>query len=427
MRQIDKTTLTYRPVIDYDIVLSQSIKDKIHVVEEDVRQKFTQNSEDVTTHKTELLKEYEKYNPTIVIPKLVKLEELKDKLVDKLETVNVIDKHLNKGFGYDNYEHSITDPVIHDTSVAMKHIVNEISGITNLIKELFDFVDVTDVDLSNRLDTEYTKLHDAIAKEQAQITFYNKYQLSDIERSYVDKLIADRSSGIRTYQDYINRIIEEYRTRGADGIDYEELRSNTKKSYVAQHMLDETISLGEKAIEIHDYNMSDLFNDRVDDTLEYLVDYASRSDVKDMTELNYRKTIRDVNVIAENMARYNNDEFREALNKHIMELEKVRRRYAYTGEKEAVEHLEPSIRLTDLSNSTKSLVESNWENALVDRVGSTNALVHQLSLLLGSAMEQKEYSLMYRFADIIDREFDFEHKDKEMQNFNSRNGIYSMQ
>lgn len=425
MREIDKQTLTYRPQIDYDIVLSQSIRNKVYVNNYAASNYVEDENDNITTHKTDLLTEYEEYNPAIVIEKLIEAQDMRDRLKSELEAVNNLSKQSNKDFGGDEYSYSITDPVIHDTTIVMKHIVEEIDSITKLIQELFD-LDDSDNGLVKRLEVEYEKINDAIAKEKAEISFYNKYQLSDIELAYVDELMKNSANNINSYDDYINKIIEEYRERGAKGVDYEDIRSATKKSYMAQHLLEETINIGEQAIQVHNYNMSDLFNNLVDDTLVYLVDHASRSDVKDMSELNYRKAIRDANVVHDNIARYNDIDFRNALNNHLMELENVRRRYAYTSEKEAMEELEPSMRIVALSNNTKSLVDSNWENILVDRIGATNALSHQMLLLLHGAMTQKEYSLMYRFADKIDREFDFEHKDKELAVFNSRNQIYSM-
>ncbi len=426
MRDIDKQTLTYRPNINYDIVLSQSIKEKIHVDESVMADKSDALIDSIKTHKTDLLNEYENYNPAIVIQKLLIANDLKEDLIKELETTNNLQKQLNKDFGGDDYVHSIEDPVIHDSSIAIKNLIDEIDNITELITDLLD-VGKTDVEMSEHLNREYEKISDIIAKEEAQISFYTEYQLSDIERAYVDELMFDSRNKINSYDDYVDRIIQEYRERGADGVDYDAVRSDTKKSYMAQTILNETINLANRALEVHRYNMSDLFDNMVDDTLVYLVDHASRSDVKDMSNLNYRRVIRDTAVIRENMGRYNDSTFREALNKHLLEVEEVRRRYAYTREKEALEGSQPSLKIVELNNSTKSLVDSNWENVLVDRISSTKALSHQLNLLLENAMSQKEYSLMYRFADIIDREFDFEHKEKELKVFNSRNRIYSMQ
>ena len=482
MRQHERDILSYRPDINFET--------KIHtLVESRIRPSQNTNVSDdkITNYHTAISKEFEEYNLATVLDayeQMLETEKLMDEIIlrgvkhDKDTGVDIIpdvpkntdedtvisseqewdvtpaippdnitgtpgfSDNIDPSPGIEDGNPTDTDtpsprpakdrdddgvgdtPIKNPVFIAEK-VKEEIDNVKDIISKIYDF-DQNTVDLDDLRNREIDRVKDVIDKEKDDISYYVDYQFTDTERDYIDKLIRTRSSGVKSLDDYIKRLIDEHLERGSDRVDYPRLRDDVKRAFALSSLANSINKSGRSAYNTSNKRMDDVMGGDTQGGLVHLVEEVSRSSVKDMCELNYRRTLRDAKVIRDNIERHNDAEFRAALYEHFAEVDKLKRKYAYKRKEDSITGEVASVPFASLNNATKAMVDTTWDNVMVDLISSSYTLEHQLRLLQEVVDEQQELSLMYRFADLIDREFDFEHKEKEMATFVSRHQVNYM-
>ena len=324
MREIDKDILSYRPEIDYETTIRNLVEVNIRPIDMTL-----DNPEDNTliTYRTDISMELERYNLATVLDGYKQMQDTKQLMKDIISRGIEVEKKTGRDTSSDEYiadigTESITDPIF-----AAEEILKEIDNIENLIGKIYD-IDLDTVDIDELIRNEEDRIKDIKQKEEEDISFYKEYKFSDSEREYIDQLIYNRSTGIDRLDDYINRLIEEQREIGSSRIDYPTIRDDVKRAFGISTLISTVNVSGNRISNVSNMTMDDVMNGDTQGGLVYLVDVANRSDVKSMSELNYRKTTHDAQLVRDNMGRYNEPEFRSALYDHFIEVDKLKRRYA---------------------------------------------------------------------------------------------------
>lgn len=417
MKHLERTMVEYRPSIRYETQIHNQVSRKLFVDPNEAEEKKLPH----ITHKTPVLQEMELYPPAATIEKFKQLKE-------KMEKLNDIKKEiLNDNKAVDDTaspDALIPGKVDHHIVDIIDHIDEQAKFIEEQIKYFYETE--TDVDDLDRLiDKEKQKLDEILAREKEELSAIRDYVPSPVEQSYIDTLIADRHSDVRSVDDYVRNLVKERIRNGSPHVDYIQMADDVKVSFLLNTEINQLLASIETTGFIYDYRMNDAMMGETQKGLEFLVEESGQLyPIKEISLLQYKKENRDILSIKTNLTRYNDIDFRYALFENLKKFKDLRDRYKHGGLiTESIEDNEASVSFATILKSGKSAIDSQWENSFVEMLGSSQTLMKQLSSMTNSLEMQKHYSLLYRFADIVSREFDFEYKERELKTFVQRYGI----
>lgn len=419
MRDIERTLVEYRPDIKYATDIRNNVERKIFSAPTDE----SVNKERYITHKTTVLSELEMYPPSDSIARFQTLRNEMAKLREIKENILNVNKD-NDDFGVPDDVPGSVDP----------HIVDLIDKIDDQVKFIEDqiiyFYDTEpdDDELDKVKKKEDQRLEEDLAREREDLTQIRDYELSPIENKHIDTLIYDPSSNINSVDDYINSLLRDRIQKGSQYIDYTQMADDVKISFLLYTEVSQAMNSLQSVNNIYNYTMNDAMMGSTQKGLEFLVEYAGQLyPIKEITSLQYKKENRDILSIQTNMTRHNDLDFRYALFENLKKFKDLRDRYKNSGlVTQSIEGNEASVPFATVLNAGKSAVDSQWENTVVEMMGSSQTFMKQISAITDSLEKQKHYSLLYRFSDIVSREFDFEYKERELNTFVRRFNIDSM-
>lgn len=418
MNELERTLIEYRPNIKFETHIKNEVERKLFIDPTVADNKGIP----YVTHKTPVLSEMEMYP---IAETITKYQQLKLDL-DKLKTIRDTIKDVD----------SIPDAILEDGTPGstdgyivdlIDKIEEQVDFISDQIEYFYD-VDPESTDLEKLKEKENLRLEEILAREKEELSSTINYNFSDIERAYIDNLIHDRDSSVWSIDDYVNELLRERIKNGSKNIDYVQLADDVKISYLLNSEIAQVSTVIQDVNGIYNYSMNDAMMGNTQKGLEFLVDYAGQLyPIKEMSSLQYKKENRDILSVQDNLTRYNDIDFRYALFENLKKFKDLRDRYKYGGlVTESIEDNEASVPFATILGNGKGMVDSQWENTVVEMLGSSQTLMKQLSAMTNSLESQKHYSLLYRFADIVSREFDFEYKERELKTFVSRFNIDSM-
>lgn len=422
MKELERTLVEYRPNIKYETHIQNEVDrnlfiDPLVAVNKEIP---------FLTHKTPVLRELETYPPAKTIEKY---KHLKTEMA-KLATIrDEISGSNNDIIDLPNPEPGevIPDKVDHYIENVIDAIDGQVLFIDDQIKYFYD-TDTDDDDIDKLIDKEKERLEEIQAREREELTVIADYTPSPIERAHIENLIKDRDSSIRSVDDYISYLLNERIKNGSKSVDYIQLADDVKISFLLDTEISQLLSSIQTITGIYNYRMNDVMMGETQKGLEFLVEYAGQLyPIKEISSLQYKKENRDIMTIQTNLTRYNDINFRYALFENLKKFKALRDRYKHGGlVTESIEDNEASVPFATILKNGKNTVDSQWENTFVEMLGSSQTLMKQLAAMTNSLEKQKHYSLLYRFADIVSREFDFEYKERELKTFVQRYGIDNM-
>lgn len=419
MKDLERTLVEYRPNIKYETYIQNEVERKMFADPKDELSEAVPH----VIHKTPVLEEMEMYPPAETIEKF---QDLK-KRMDELKTIRDIIDGQNKGVDDTTAPDNTPGPVDDYIVDIIDKIEEQVDYIDDQIEYFYD-VETDDTELEKLKKKEEERLDEIKARERDELTQIIGYTPSGIERAHIDSLIADRNSSVNSVDDYLNGLLLERIRVGSKNIDYTQLADDVKISFLLYTEITQLSSTMQNVVGIYNYRMDDAMMGATQKGLEFLVDYAGQlSPIKEISSLQYKKENRDILSVQTNLTRYNDIEFRYALFENLKKFKDLRDRYKYGGlVTQSIEDNEASVPFATILNNGKSAVDSQWENTVVEMLGSSQTLMKQLAAMTSSLEKQKHYSLLYRFADIVSREFDFEYKERELKTFVQRYGIDNM-
>lgn len=311
--------------------------------------------------------------------------------------------------------------------------------IVGVIDELEDFLDYTNDELFGgeldynhlepKREEERQQLESLVSLESEDLSHQTSPVFTEQQQVLINRVIQDPNSDINSVQDYINQVFYEKRKLGSPRINYDILADRAQVINALGRKAD---MFFESIGGINDYVYSRLgnyVNEDIQGSLEYITSLqGSLGDMKESTQLAHRYYVDKSLGAMKNMYRVGDENLRPFLDKQLSAVRKkksrlvdgLRKTYASTtlgnpGTIAVYETLREGIR------SANNL----WKFILTEHVSNTDLNEDQFSRLTQMLDKKKNQQMIHHYVDFIGREFDFEHRDKELKTFVDKQGLHS--
>lgn len=424
MNELERTLIEYRPDIRYETQIRNEVERKLFVKPGEA------NKADIPYkyHKTPIMQELDMYSPVTAITEIQKLIEDKVMLNDIKEQLeneikdNPVDEDGNR-IPNDSIENGVPGGILD----IIEKIEEQIEYIEDQVEYFYD-IKVDEDDLDKFKEEQQDRIDKWKDRERDELSSIVDYEFSPIEKEYIESLIHNPESDVNSYDEYIQQLLRDRINAGSPYINYAEMSDEIKVAYLLEAEIGQIRSAIHGVDTTYNYNMNDAMLGATQKGLEFLVEASGQLfAVKEVSNLQYNKETRDTITVADNMVRHNDIKFRYALFNHLKVGKDLRNRYRgnWLTTKSVAEN-EASVAFATTLKNGESMIDSNWENNVVEMLGSSQTLYKQLEARLNSVQNRKHHSLLYRFADIVSREFDFEYKERELKTFVRRFNLDSM-
>ena len=421
MNELERSLLEYQPDIRYETHIRNEVERKLFVSPEETKKPTQYN-------KTPIMQELDEYSPVTAITQVQNLIKDMEGLLDIKEQIKDVVKEDDNGSDDGGIHH---DTIDNGVDKGILDIIEEIEDQVGFIKDQVDYfydIQVDDTDLEKFKEEQQDRLDKWRDKEREELTSIVDYDFSNIEREYIESMIHDPNSDVNSFDDYIKKLLQDRINAGSPYINYPEISDEIKVGFLLEAEIMQVRTAIAGVNEIYNYSMNDAMLGDTQKGLEFLVENPGQLyAIKEISTLQYNKETRDTMTIADNMTRHNELPFRYALFEHLKKCKDLRNRYRGNWlTTQSVENNEASVAFATTLKNGEGMVDGQWENVVVEMLGSSQTLYKQLSSRLDCTHKRKHHSLLYRFADVVSREFDFEYKERELKTFVRRFNLDSM-
>lgn len=250
--------------------------------------------------------------------------------------------------------------------------------------------------------------------------------LTDDQKQLIEKIIWQNNGGAQTVEEYIEMLTKEKYESGSPRINYNEVAIRTQiiataneKSEFFKKIADNTDAYVGKRMEEH-------LGGDMKGSLSYLVNIeTSLEDIKGSLAIGFNHSADKSKEAYVNQVRLTNQSVREFLD---MKMSQTRKRKQDLSNKVKTFYKPddyPDKGAQYLMSAIADGVESvngAWTMILTENIGATHMAADQNDVIFDNLHKKRRNQALYQYVDVVDKEFDYENKEKEMQNFlNSRN------
>lgn len=373
-----------------------------------------------------------------IIATLSKLHELK----------NYIDKLLIHNPTFINYKGALSqgDYILAD-EIHEANLI-DITGVSELdvypiidghINELTTYLDRVNkvlfagkVDYSNTSSerkSEEDYIQAIIQIESEELSLQIRPVMTQQQLAMVQKLIEDPNEPINSTEDYIRVIHSELRNRGASGIDYDKLADDSQIIYSysekANMFRKSTDSIGN-----YIYSSLESFVDSdIQGSLRYLSDTVDLfHDIMDSLGTSHQYYANESLSSYHNMKRVSDQETREMLDERLSGIKDKKARLVNTL-LQSFQTDNQSAGAISIRQGIREGVQSAdnlWTFILTEHIGTTEMNDHQLEEFYKKISKKKQHRSLFRYTDLVSREFDFDNKERELKTFAQTHNLHTL-
>lgn len=310
--------------------------------------------------------------------------------------------------------------------------------IVDLIEEVIVYLDYVneelfdgEVDYSDTADLreeERLKIEALFQLEAEELTLSVKPIFTPAQQVLIDRLIADQGNDINTVEQYIEYLYQEKREQGASTIDYRKLNDESR---TIVSLLSKADMFKEATTQTQGYigsSLSAFVNNDVQGSLEYLVEMAgSLHDLKTSYEVSHQHHAVEALQSFHNSVRVSDRGVREMLDKNLSALRQKKSQvvnslsYQLTTDQDSIGAHSIISTARDGIHSVNNL----WTFILTEHMGTSEMNQDQYKKLMGGLLTKRSHQALFMYADLVQREFDFENKDRELKTFASIQNLHS--
>lgn len=244
--------------------------------------------------------------------------------------------------------------------------------------------------------------------------------LTDDQRRIIQKIIWENGGQASTEEEYIEFLTKEKYKNGSSRINYDEVAVRTQviavaheKSKLFKEIADNTDSYISSRLDEH-------LGGDMRGSLSYLVNLEDNlEDIKDTIAIGFDHNARKSQESYVNQVRLTNQTVRDFLDQKLKQVRKKKEDVSQKvkkfhqpdnqeiGAQYLMEAVAEGVRATD----------GMWKMMLSEHIGATEMAIDQNKALFESLNGKRRSQALYGYVDVVDKEFDYENKEKEMQNF----------
>lgn len=311
--------------------------------------------------------------------------------------------------------------------------------IVDFIDELIEYLDTVNdtlfdgkvdyADLEPSRKEEEEKMESMLQMESEQLSLQTRPVFTPQQLILIDRLVRDPDEEINSVEDYIQALYTELRNKGATGIDYEDIADESRTIY----------SFGEKAdmfrgtsdsIAEYLYSSLDSFVAKdIQGSLEFLSDTTtSLHDIMESLGTSYQYYASKTLNSYLNTKRIADRGIREVLDKQLVQVQAKKSRLVDTLLRSMQTNNESggAISFRDGIREGVGAADNMWAFILTEHIGTTEMNDSQYSELHSVLMKKKQHQLLFKYTDIVSREFDFDHRERELQTFAHTHSLHSL-
>lgn len=403
------------------------------------------------------------YKPTEVVKELMKnkASSMIEQLLEDLKTGTALLKEIEQELSnYDRFHNYQTAKVNDDIYTAKEiHFDNilDINGhpsfdiypiLADLMEELDVFIDYVIDELFNRdellndsnsevynrnqleniINKEQEFIDSIILTESKDLRFEQTPQFTEQQRALIQRIIDDPDNEINSVKDYIHYLRNERLKIGSPNINYDYLADRIQTIAVLSNKANfYHNSINEMSRYVNTTLPNYVHND-VQGSLEYVTSMSyALSDIKESCEIAHRAYAMNVIETIKNMHRVGDAEFRKYIDKQLSDIRQKKR--------QLVDGLRYSLQINKIYHEGAYGVKASamegirsvnnlWKFVLTEHYGNSELNLDQQNQLTSVLNDKKKHQVMYHYIDLVQREFDFEHRDKELKVFAEREHLY---
>lgn len=312
-------------------------------------------------------------------------------------------------------------PILSDAVREMEEYIDYLN------KELFDH----EADLSDLIpvrEKEEQQIIGLLDIESEDLRTIQKEDLTKEQLALIDRMIKDKTHPLSSLDEYIEHINEEIRNDGSSRIDYGSLINRiqfiaaaNEKSNLYKNLMDHT----ETYLTVL---LSSYVHDDLQGSLDYLADMVgSLYEMKEALNTSFDYYAKESQNSYVNMLRVSNQDIRLFLDSRLSDvrskkdrlLQNTRRlynpnRYKQMGAQSFLETIHDSVASAD----------ATWKYVLTEHIGTSEMNIDQNETFFKYLSGKRKNQALYHYTDLVDREFDRDNKESELNRFISIHGLH---
>lgn len=375
-----------------------------------------------------------------------------DSIVATLSRLNEMKDNIEKTLAYEpvfvKYKEAIDadDPLLAD-EIHQDNMVDIIGRneldvypiIVDMIDELVEFLDtVNDALFGGELDyadlepsrkLEEDKIKSMLQLEAEQLSLQTRPTFTPQQMVLIDRIIRDPEEDINSLDDYIQALYTELRNKGANGIDYEDLADESRTIYSFGEKADMFRKTSDTISEYLFSSLDSFVSNDIQGSLEYLSDTSgSLHDIMESLGTSYQYYARKTLGAYVNTKRISDRSVREMLDKQLVQIQAKKGKLVDTllNSMQINNESAGAISFRDGIREGVDSADNMWRFILTEHIGTTEMNENQYSELHNSLMKKKQHQLLFRYTDLVSREFDFENKERELKTFAHTHALHGL-
>ena len=314
-------------------------------------------------------------------------------------------------------------PVLRDTMQEMENYLDYLND--SFFSGEADYSDLAPV--REREERDVTGLLDL---ESDDLRLLTPDDLSDDQRRLIQRLIDDPEHPLKTEGDYIRHLNDDMRSSGSRRVDYRYWADRVQLIAAANEKTTMFRELIEHISVYLSSALSDYVMDDLQGSLDYLVDIrSSLDDMRDALATSFDFFAKRSQSSYVNTLRVSNGEMRQFLDGELKTVQerknRLTRRLKILHTAGAQAELGAQTFLTAAAEAARN-GEGLWKYILTEHIGTTDMNRDQHKEFFGALAEKRKHQILYRYAGIVSREFDWEHADQEKIRFISIHNLHKL-
>lgn len=296
-----------------------------------------------------------------------------------------------------------------------------------LNEELFEGkADFSDLQPAREEEEEY--VISLLDTESEDMKLIHRDDLTDEQRALINRMVQDENHPLNSEDEYVAYLNNETRKEGSSRINYDTLINRIQfiaTAYEKSNMYKDLMDRTEAYITTP---LSSYVHDDLEGSLQYLVDVVdSLSDMKDGLQLSFDYHAKESQNSYVNTLRVSNQDIRTFLDSQLSNVQKKKsqilqaadklydpKKYAQMGAQTFMEAVHDAV----------SSADAMWKYVLTEHIGTSEMNVDQHRKLFDNLTGKRKNQSLYHYVDLVDREFDRENTESELNRFISIHGLH---
>lgn len=392
------------------------------------------------------------FTPSPIVSRAASLlgSDVVDKMLASLSKANTLLNEVESKLVHDSSYQSYIKALKEDDPITAEQIyldhLDDIDGekafdvyplLSDMADEMEVFLDYVNDELFDGKvdysDTEPTRIQEEgnvqslldIESEDLRPTTLD--DLSEKQLELIQKIVDDEGSDIESIDDYLTYLQEQLEREGSPRINYEE--ESARVQVIAA--LDEKANMFRDSLGLMDdyvhTKWSDLLYDDLEGALKYIVDSdVSIADMKESYEMSFKRHVKRTKQSYINTKRVAGRDVREFLDNQLSRVRNktrslVRRLRGFSNDIESKSNGEQEM-IVALQDGIEE-ANATWKYILVEHMGTSNMNQDQYEKFMDGLNAKNRFQSYYQYNDLVEREFDWANKDKEMKTFISTHNV----